>query len=270
MNPMKLQDQTPSQKPRARAIVGLGLTLTLPLGAAGCGSSSPTTPSATATTTVSATPTPTPATAASSLPAHYSQFYGAQASIDGNFVVLRATSVPDHSSPYFGSGNTGYEAPHAGMAVNPNRIVAQNIVLRVPVNPQVGTASDTPMGVMGVSINGVALFNQYAAQQAPLTQEIQSFDRYNGHPQQSGVYHYHIEPVYLTAQGSSRLVGVLLDGFPVYGTRDSSGATPSNLDNCNGHVGVTPEFPQGLYHYHIVASPPYIAGCFRGTPGTAS
>ena len=270
MNPMKLQDQTPSQKPRARAIVGLGLTLTLPLGAAGCGSSSPTTPSATATTTVSATPTPTPATAASSLPAHYSQFYGAQASIDGNFVVLRATSVPDHSSPYFGSGNTGYEAPHAGMAVNPNRIVSQNMVLRVPVNPQVGTASDTPMGVMGVSINGVALFNQYAAQQAPLTQEIQSFDRYNGHPQQNGMYHYHIEPLYLTAQGSSRLLGVLLDGFPVYGTRDAGGVVPSGLDTCNGHVGATPEFPSGIYHYHIVSAPPYIAGCFRGAPGTAS
>jgi len=37
-----------------------------------------------------------------------------------------------------------------------------------------------------------------------------------------------------------------------------------------GHVGPTPEFPQGLYHYHIVSAPPYIAGCFRGQPGTAS
>jgi hypothetical protein len=157
------------------------------------------------------------------------------------------------------------------MQVNPNRIVSQNMVLRVPVSPQVTTSSsDTPLGVMGVAVNGVALFNQYAAQRAPLTSEILSFDRYNGHPQQSGMYHYHIEPVYLTAQGSSRLVGVLLDGFPVYGTKDASGATPTNLDNCNGHVGVTPEYPQGLYHYHIVASPPYIAGCFRGQPGTAS
>ena len=81
---------------------------------------------------------------------------------------------------------------------------------------------------------------------------------------------YHIEPVYLTAQGSSRLLGVLLDGFPVYGTRDAGGAIPAGLDNCNGHVGATPEFPQGIYHYHIVAAPPYIAGCFRGQPGTAS
>jgi hypothetical protein len=190
--------------------------------------------------------------------------------VDGSFVVLRATSLPDHGSPYFGVGNAGYESPHAGMQVNPNRIVSQNMVLRVPLSPQVGAASNTPMGVMGVSINGIALFNQYAAQQAPLTSEIATFDRYNGHPQQSGMYHYHIEPLYLTAQGSSRLLGVLLDGFPVYGTRDPNGAVPAGLDTCNGHVGATPEFPAGIYHYHIVSAPPYIAGCFRGQPGTAS
>ncbi len=249
-----------------RALTTIGVMAGL-----GCGSASPTTPtSTTPSTTASAAATPTPATATGALPAHYAQFYGAQASVDGAFVVLRATSVPDHASPYFGVGNSGYEAPHAGMQVNPNRIASQNMVLRVPLNPQTATASDTPMGVMGVSINGVALFNQYAAQRAPLTSEIATFDRYNGHPQQSGMYHYHIEPLYLTAQGSSRLLGVLLDGFPVYGTRDAGGVIPSGLDTCNGHVGTTPEFPGGIYHYHIVAEPPYIAGCFRGQPGTAS
>ncbi|MEO5763330.1 MAG: YHYH protein [Vicinamibacteria bacterium] len=243
-----------------------------PIGVAlsfGCGSA--TSPTTTAGTSVTApTPTPTPASSAAGLPAMYGQFYGTQASLEGSFVVLRATSVPDHNSPYFGPGKTGYEAPQAGMQVNPNLIVAQNMVLRVPVSPASTTASDTPLGVMGVAVNGVALFNQYAAMRAPLTSEILSFDRYNGHPQQNGMYHYHIEPLYLTAQGSSRLVGVLLDGFPVYGTRDPGGATPSGLDSCNGHVGVTAEFPTGIYHYHIVASPPYIAGCFRGQPGTAS
>ncbi len=74
----------------------------------------------------------------------FSQFYGAQASLDGSFVVLRATSVPDHTSPYFGQGNAGYEPPQAGMQVNPNRITSQNMVLRVPVNPQFAASSDTP------------------------------------------------------------------------------------------------------------------------------
>lgn len=216
---------------------------------------------------------PTPAASATpgstaGLPDMYRQFYGTSASVDGGFVVIRATSVPDHASPYFGFGHAMYEAPHAGMQVNPNRIVSQNIVLRVPLSPSSATASDTPMGPMGVAVNGVALFNQYAAQRAPLDQEIVSFDRYNGHPQQQGQYHYHLEPLFLTAQGSSRLIGVLLDGFPVYGTRDADGSTPSGLDGCNGHVSATPEFPGGIYHYHVVSAPPYIAGCFRGAPGT--
>jgi hypothetical protein len=51
-----------------------------------------------------------------------------------------------------------------------------------------------------------------------LTNEINSFDQYNGHPQMQGGYHYHIEPTYLTAQnGKHVLLGFLLDGFPVYG-----------------------------------------------------
>lgn len=249
--------------------IPFGVCLTL-VSLLGCGSA--TEPSATpASVPAAAAATPSSTVAPAGLPSMFTQFYGAQASVEGSFVVLRATSVPDHTSPYFGQGNPGYEPPQAGMPVNPNRIVAQNMALRVPITPQIAaSSSDTPLGVMGVAVNGVALFNQYAAGRSPLTGEIATFDRYHGHPQQTGMYHYHIEPVYLLAQGSSRLVGVLLDGFPVYGTRDSGGSPPAGLDACNGHVGATPEFPQGLYHYHIVPEPPYIAGCFRGQPGTAS
>ncbi len=249
----------------------LALAAAALIGSVSCGSATASTTTTTSMVSTGASAVPATSTVTSAgLPAMYGQFYGTSASVDGSFVVLRATSVPDHPSPYFGAGNTGYEAPQAGMVVNPNRITAQNMVLRVPASPQAGNASDTPLGVMGVAVNGVALFNQYAAGRAPLTGEIATFDRFNGHPQQNGQYHYHIEPVYLTAQGSSRLMGVLLDGFPVYGTRDPSGAVPSGLDTCNGHVGITPEFPGGIYHYHIVSAPPYIAGCFHGQPGTAS
>jgi hypothetical protein len=221
---------------------------------AACGNS-PATPSAQVSTAPAATASPS---ASSAAPGFYSQFYGAQVSQDGSSVVLRTTSVPDHPSPYFGVGNAQYEPPQSGMVVNPNRIASQNVVLRVPATPELATASDTPLGPIGVAVNGVVFFNQ----------EIVTFDRFNGHPQMTGMYHYHLEPLFLTAQGSSRLLGVLLDGFPVYGTRDSGGATPTGLDACNGHTGATPEFPQGIYHYHVTGAPPYIAGCFRGRPGT--
>jgi hypothetical protein len=155
------------------------------------------------------------------------------------------------------------------MQVNPNRIATQNLTFQISTTPAVASGtSDTPLGPIGLSVNGVVLFNQYAAMRQPLTSEIVSFDRYNGHPNQDNQYHYHFEPVSLTSASRSRLLGVLLDGFPVYGPIDGDGSTPSNLDSCNGHTGVTPDFSSGIYHYHTTTAVPYISGCFKGTAGT--
>jgi hypothetical protein len=206
-----------------------------------------------------------------SLPLMYQQFKSAvTVTVSGASVILTSKGVPDHTSPYWGVGNALYEAPQEGMQVNPNLIVSQNFVLRVPLSPAAATPSDTPLGAIGMALNGVALFNQYAAGRQPLTFEILSFDRYNGHPQQTGVYHYHLNPVSITSGNPGGLVGVLLDGFPVYGLQETTGGTPTGLDACNGHTHATPEFPQGIYHYHLTATVPYIAGCFKGAPGTAS
>lgn len=189
--------------------------------------------------------------------------------IDGSTVILRTADVPPHPSPYFGVGHAMYTTPQAGMVVNPNRIVEQSFEFRVPLNPQVAAAgSDTPLGAIGVAVNGVVLFNQYAGPGfQPLDREIQTFDSWNGHPQQTGQYHYHVDPVDVTGADPTALVGVLLDGFPVYGPAEAGGGTPAGLDECNGHVTATPQVPEGIYHYHVTESFPYISGCFRGTPG---
>jgi hypothetical protein len=39
-----------------------------------------------------------------------------------------------------------------------------------------------------------------------------------------------------------------------------------DLDECNGRLGVTPEYPQGIYHYYITEQFPYLARQLRGTP----
>ena len=39
-----------------------------------------------------------------------------------------------------------------------------------------------------------------------------------------------------------------------------------DLDECNGRVGVTPEYPQGIYHYCITDEFPFIPRFHRGTP----
>ena len=37
-----------------------------------------------------------------------------------------------------------------------------------------------------------------------------------------------------------------------------------DLDECNGRVGVTPEFPEGIYHYYATDTYPYFQRCVKG------
>lgn len=198
-------------------------------------------------------------------------------SSDGNFITLKSNGITDHKSPYFATSDSRYEAyngSNAAYAKNPNSIATQSLTFKIPANPVAATThSATPLGPIGVSINGVPLFNQYAGPATPLTNEINSFDQYNGHPQMSGQYHYHVEPLYITAtKGKSALIGFLLDGFPVYGPLENGATlTSASLDTYHGHTGVTADYPAGIYHYHTTADAPYMNGSgFYGTPGTVT
>jgi hypothetical protein len=41
-------------------------------------------------------------------------------------------------------------------------------------------------------------------------------------------------------------------------------AGSGDLDECNGRIGVTPEFPQGIYHYYATDTYPYFQRCVKG------
>ena len=41
-------------------------------------------------------------------------------------------------------------------------------------------------------------------------------------------------------------------------------AGSGDLDDCNGRVGVTPEYPSGTYHYYITDAFPFIQRCLKG------
>ncbi|WP_144213065.1 YHYH protein [Shewanella donghaensis] len=41
-------------------------------------------------------------------------------------------------------------------------------------------------------------------------------------------------------------------------------AGSGDLDECNGRVGVTPEFPEGIYHYYATDSYPFFQRCVKG------
>jgi len=215
---------------------------------------------------------------AGNLPAAFEHFTDdVTVTLDGDEIVLVTTGVPNHGSPYFAAGTDQYEAyngTNPNFRLNPNQIRAAERTYRIPLNPQeASTKSATPLGPIGISVNGVPIYNQYAGPDQPLTREIDSFDQYNGHPQNFGEYHYHIEPLYITAtRGRDALIGFLLDGFPVYGPEeDGRTVTNADLDEYHGHFGPTPDYPNGIYHYHITDQDPYINGNgFFGTAGTVT
>jgi hypothetical protein len=111
------------------------------------------------------------------------------------------------------------------------------------------------MGTVGVALNGVVIYDPVAAGSDNIYDEAGSFDYCQGHPQNSGQYHYHTEPYSITA-GDSNLIGVARDGYFIYGRNDSNGTVATAGGNgtwltaYGGHVGVPPTGGASIFHYH--------------------
>lgn len=158
---------------------------------------------------------------------------------------------------------------------NPNSVKSQTLTWTVPANP---TAAATPtctnMGPIGVSVNGVVLFNALdAGGRDAGAHEVQ--DSCSGHPQSSDMYHYHdfsscLSTAASKKPGSSTLVGYALDGYGIYVERDASGNLPTdaNLDACHGRTSMITWNGKmvDMYHYDVTLEFPYFVGCFHGTP----
>lgn len=192
------------------------------------------------------------------------------------YLTIVSTNQPDHKSMYWATNNSLYEAysepNNPDFKKNPNSILSQNFSYKIPRYPIAATTNTaTTFGPMGLAVNSVAFFNQNAAPGDDILEELNTFDQYEGHPAQSGDYHYHLEPVWLTQElGDDVFLGLLLDGFPVYGpVEDGVRLTNDDLDDFHGHEGPTAEFPDGIYHYHITDDLPWINGDgYYGVPGT--
>ena len=170
------------------------------------------------------------------------KIYGAsQISIADDFLAINVNGTPDHGSPYFNSSDPLYENYSGNIPIfhlYTNRINVYDVTYKIPLHPrEASNKSNTRLVPMGVAINGVALSNQYAGTNLPLTNEIDPFDQFNGHPKRFDTYHYHIEPLFLTQEnGKEALLGFLLDGFLVYGPEENGSKVINNdLDVYHGH-----------------------------------
>ena len=190
----------------------------------------------------------------------------------GDQRLVVSNGLPDHSTGRFpiDRSSTAYRYDR-----NPNSIAEQNILLRLPAEPkEAPQASCVPMGMIGIALTGVAIFNALdVAGLDAAAHEVQ--DACNGHPERRSMYHYHnLSPCMADPQGAagrhSSLIGYALDGFGIYGPKGESGETLVNadLDACHGHshaVEWNGEVRE-IYHYHATAEYPYTIGCFTGSP----
>lgn len=196
----------------------------------------------------------------------------------GSNVTVATDSRPDSKSQYFSSTDACYEAFSAsGRITNPNTISTQSISATIPfAGVAAGSNTATDEGVIGVAVNGVSIYDNSAAPGDDIYDEEATFDKCQGHPDVSSRYHYHTEPDSITSNGSD-FIGVMRDGFPIYGRLDSDGSTPT-LDAAGGHTGTTPDSSgASVYHYHLnlqtngTDSAYFIsAGYYHGTKGSCT
>ncbi len=168
--------------------------------------------------------------------------------VDGANVRAEGDNRPDYESNYFPGSDPCYEV-YSGGIQNPNQIVAKPYAMQLPKTPT--TAAQTMRGsaIVGVALNGVVIFGNFAAPGDDIFTEARTFDRCGAHPQMTGVYHYHGEP-YSISYDDARFIGVMRDGYPIYGRRDQDGSMPT-LDAYGGHTGATAHSATPTYHYHV-------------------
>ena len=182
---------------------------------------------------------------------------------DSQFLIMESQGYPNHPTAVF---------PNSG---NPNTIRVQNFRFKLPLVPQKAeTITTLPMGPIGTAINGVVFFNPFEAGGMNAVEGYSEvwLDSCCGHPQQTGVYHYHKYPSCVKSpfkddgQQHSPILGFAWDGFPVYGPYEEAGVMARDLsgsralDVCNGH-----EDAERGYHYHVTPGRfPYIVGGYAG------
>lgn len=189
----------------------------------------------------------------------------------GDKRVISTTDLPTfHATGEFpvSSSDDAYQVDR-----NPNSISAQDISVELDRTPELADEPSCVGGEVGVLKSGVLVFNSVdAGGRDAVAYEVQ--DNCDGHPQMSGVYHYHsVSDCVLddldAGTGQSKLIGWAFDGFGIYGPRDADGneLTSDDLDECHGITSKV-RFngkKQNIYHYVATVDYPYTVGCYRGT-----
>ncbi len=183
-----------------------------------------------------------------------------EVAMDGDDIILKTRDLPPYPSYYYGAGHTLFDSTLPTDTTNTNRISAQDYTFTLTSTPTIATTS-TPSGLgeVGVAVDGTIIFNNQTTPPDTLADEAATLDANTGHPNEEGIYHYHVEMAQLVTTGDD-MVGIALDGFPIYGRYEqgetsavfTGGPETEPTDGINWHEHATTEFPGGVPHYHIV------------------
>ena len=192
-----------------------------------------------------------------------------QIEVQGGVRTIATNDLPDHPTGTYpiAQSDDAYQYDR-----NPGSISAQDFEFELPADPAIAASASCAGGSVGIMLSGSVVFSAIdAGGRDAVAHEVQ--DDCGGHPQNTGVYHYHSlgDCIGEDAQGQhSPLMGYAFDGFGIYGHQGEAGEVLSNddLDACHGHThpiawdGQT----QSMYHYHSTYEYPYTVGCYRGSP----
>ena len=201
-----------------------------------------------------------------------------------------AVTCTDDTMTVVSNGMIGYEF----VQITPNDLGAQDYNFALPLEPvEAATPGSLPLGTVGVSINGIAIFGAFEAPNMgyrdPLLDGLLDFC--NGHTAMRGQYHYHarFDCILDDPTAPEAVIGYLFDGYEIvtpfacndlacgssrevsssYVRTDQSStaafeaweyqAGSGDLDECNGMVSA-----DGTYRYYVTDAFPYVPFCFHG------
>jgi len=278
--------------------------LVVPTAFIGCGGGAVSS-STTTTTTTSSTPTNPYAVA------YESVAWGATVKVSfpsSCEITITTTGQPDYTPNAWylapASGNDTVVA-HTAVTNTPLALISYASMIKPSLEGATVTLNDCPtkasattaanLGAIGYLISGTAMFNPFEMNgTTPAVADNGSYTFTDSNNVQQTAYfidqcnsnsngttwHAHGNPSCVTSQvdtstGPSHIIGIALDGFPIYGGRDINGNVigVSQLDACNGITSATPEFPSGAYHYVLpigVTTKYASINCYSGTASSGT
>tara|TARA_B100000809_G_scaffold166285_1_gene163556 strand:+ start:10831 stop:11610 length:780 start_codon:yes stop_codon:yes gene_type:complete len=198
--------------------------------------------------------------------------------LSGTNVVIEATGLPNHTTPYWSESHALYVPPTVTNIdqMTPTRIDTSDRdnshSLTVSADAEVSSSTtNTQLGAIGIAVSGAYLYNDQEGGGA-LDAAAVSLDYTGAHIGPTD-YHYHLEPLAFS-NDDEKLIGIISDGFFIYGRKCNSTTTyPNDLDTSGGHTSTTQHATEAEYHYHIMNelysnTGRYIifAGPYKGTP----